>query len=335
MNRPYLLSLSLLLIALVVTGCERDEIQTYTVPRSSEEVGSGNTRLLVAIVPTGEDTWFFKLVGRHDIVDLVEPAFQELVRSLKLDGKTLTWKVPVNWKEDRDNPARVATIRPEGVDRLEIAVSKLGGKQPLKPNLDRWRRIDLGLGPISNRLISKVTTEKKVGDLSVTLVDMRGPGVARPAAAKMPKMPDQPAGGNRDKSFDYKKPDSWTDGGSNNIAAAIFNVSRQGKSARVLVTPIPGKMMGGLLENINRWRSEVALPPLSSAQLSKLNLREISVGKQTGKYLDLIGEKERSLVVWLEAEGSTWYFKMRGPKEVVEPEQPNFEAFLKSVSFRK
>ena len=90
-HRSWPTLLGILALSLALTGCERDEVQTYTVPRAGDEVGTGNTKLLVAIVPAGDDTWFFKLAGRADIIEMVEGSFHKLVDSLKYDGKALTW----------------------------------------------------------------------------------------------------------------------------------------------------------------------------------------------------------------------------------------------------
>jgi hypothetical protein len=326
------LLLGVLVFALASAGCERDEIRSYTVPRTGDDVGTGNTKLLVAIVPAGDDTWFFKLVGRADIVEMVEGPFHKLVDSVKYDGKALTWAVPEKWKEDRENPNRVATLRPEGVGRPEIAVTKLGGEQALKPNLDRWRRIDLGLGPISGRAMAKVAKDKKVGDLKVTLVEMRGPGVA--ARDSGPKMPPAAAKAEQGGPIQYKTPEGWTEGGTNQFAAASFTVTKRGKSARVLVTPLGGAMPGGLLANVNRWRGEVELAPINEAELKRAEIRDVRVANHPAKYIDLVGKADRSLVVWLEADGKTWFFKMRGPRDVVDNEKDKFEAFVQSVSFR-
>ncbi|MFM7149518.1 MAG: hypothetical protein ACKO23_06715 [Gemmataceae bacterium] len=333
-----------LLLAGILSGCERDEIRTYTVERTGENPETGNVRLLAAMTVSGGDTWFFKLVGRKDIVEMVEPAFQSLVDSLQeteKDGKTLTWKVPTNWKEDRDNRARVATLRPEGVGQPEIAISKLpAAAAVLKPNLDRWRRNDLGLGPIRSRAIAQVSRDKQVGPLKVTLVDMRGPGVSKatPSPMQGTGMPSGKAGPPptpKASPLKYKLPPGWQESqGGSAIVAASFTVEDNGKSARVLVTPLSGSMPGGLLANVNRWRQEVELPPLANDQeLAKQDIRKIRVDGQESSYLYLPGKANGSLVAWLERDGTTWFFKLRGPREVVEKQKSPFESFLQSLTF--
>src|SRR5262249_44819367 len=155
---------------LPLVGCaEREEVNSYSVPRPEENLGTGDVRLLAAIVPTGDDTWFFKMVGRADALKDVEPAWDGLLASLKYNEKadpTLTWAVPQKWKEDRANPNRFATLKPDAGSATEISITKLPSSgAALKPNLDRWRRIDLGLDPISGRSVPKVTREKKVNNL--------------------------------------------------------------------------------------------------------------------------------------------------------------------------
>ncbi|MFO0880174.1 MAG: hypothetical protein U0840_22730 [Gemmataceae bacterium] len=329
-------------VLLSLAGCQADEISSYSVPRSGDDIGSGNTRLLVAVVPAGESTWFFKLVGRHDIIEMVEPAFVQLVNSFQASDKLreeVGWKVPPNWKEDRENKNRVATLRPEGIGRPEIAISRLDGKAALKPNVDRWRRIDLGLGPISGRALPRVVTTKKVGPLEVTLVDMRGPGVERPDASRMAPPAGMGAGPktrppSREKPIKYQVPAGWKEVEGSAIAAAAFSMGEGEQTARLLVTPLNGAMPGGLLANVNRWRQEVGLGALGDIDLPKLQARPITVAGVEARYLDLTGPGARSLVVWLETDGRTWFFKLRGPNNVVEANKDKFESFLKSVTLR-
>lgn len=336
MSRTCLLLLALALVPLA--GCERDEIRSYTVPRPDDGVGTGDVRLLAAIVPAGDVTWFFKLTGRADVLAAVEPAWDGLIASLsRKDDGDLAWKVPDKWKEERGaNPNRVATLRPEGVSKPEIAVSKLPSSgAALKPNLDRWRRIDLGLGPISGRAVPKVTREKNVNGLAVTLVDMRGPGVRDGGAAKMPAFhPPAKERKERKAPLKYAAPPEWREvPGGSGLTAASFTVGEGAQAARVLVTPLAGGMPGGLLGNVNRWRSEVRLPEITEAELKGTPIRDVRVAGAEAKYLDLQGKELRSLVVWLEHKGTTWFFKMLGPGDVVGKQKTNFESFVGSVTF--
>ncbi|MFO0929879.1 MAG: hypothetical protein U0736_23110 [Gemmataceae bacterium] len=343
MPRP-LLRLPLVLLGaflLTLAGCQPDDIRSYSVKRPDDDSGSGPTRLLAAIVPAGDDAWFFKLVGRGDIIEMVEPAFTKLVDSFQVKpgaDPSLTWTVPTGWKEDRTNPVRVATLTPEGVGRPEIAVSKLpAAGAALKPNVDRWRRIDLGLGPISGSALAKVSRKRKVGDVEVTLIDLRGPGVTK-ADAKMappkntPKLAPAPPPRDGSAPLTYKTPAGWREQPSaSSIVAASLAVGDP--PARMLATPLRGAMPGGLLANVNRWRKEVGLDNITDDDVKTLPMRPIRIGDADGRLLELAGATDHAHVAWVQRKGTTWFFKFRGPAATVRKHKDEFTAFLQSITF--
>lgn len=325
-----------------LAGCQQDDIRTYSVKRPADDAGSGSTRLLAAIVPAGDDAWFLKLVGRADIIEMVEPAFTKLLDSLQVKpgaDPSLTWTVPAGWKEDRTNPVRVATLSPEGVGKPEIAISKLpAAGAALKPNVDRWRRLDLGLGPISGATLEKVSRKRKIGDAEITVVDLRGPGTSKPDAVMAPAKGTAraPAPPRRDGAapLTYKTPPGWRDlPAGSSIVAASLAVSDGGGTARLLATPLRGAMPGGLLANINRWRKEVGLGEIGENDVSKLPMRTIRIGDSDGRLLELAGTDEHSHVAWVQRKGTTWFFKFRGPAAVVEKHKSEFTTFLQSITF--
>jgi len=59
----------------------------------------------------------------------------------------------------------------------------------VKPNVDRWRRLDLGLPAITPRALTKVVRERKIKDHTITVVDLRGPGRAAPTPQPSGKAP--------------------------------------------------------------------------------------------------------------------------------------------------
>src|SRR5262245_52047945 len=83
--------------ALLVAGCQQDEIQRYRAakpeppaPAAPEQTAApgekGSVRMLAAILPQGERSWFVKLVGPTDAVAPYTEAFEQFVRSLRLTG---------------------------------------------------------------------------------------------------------------------------------------------------------------------------------------------------------------------------------------------------------
>ena len=108
-----------------------------------------------------------------------------------------------------------------------------------------------------------------------------------------------------------------------------------GTQADVSVTSFP-ETAGGLLANVNRWRDQLKLPPITDAQQAGTPL---SAGGHEMFFVDLASEqailpndsKSRILGAILPLNGETWFFKMSGPDQLVESQRDAFQQFLASV----
>ncbi|HWH70383.1 MAG TPA: hypothetical protein VNT26_13435 [Candidatus Sulfotelmatobacter sp.] len=136
----------------------------------------------------------------------------------------------------------------------------------------------------------------------------------------------------------WKLPAGWEEAPPGEMRVASFRVvGKEGKQADVGVVPLPG-LMGGDLENVNRWRGSVGLPPVKEEELAKL-AESVEVAGQPAQLFDQSGEnpgsgeKTRILAAVLRREGVAWFFKMNGDEAVVAQQKPAFIEFLKSLSF--
>jgi hypothetical protein len=327
-------------VALVIlAGCQEDEIRSYRVARPEPPP---SVRLLAAIFPRKDHTWFFKLVGPEKAVENASETFQTFLQSVRFtDGadKPVTWTLPEGWHEKPGAEFRYATLDLGANDTpLEVSVTRFEGKGgSLLSNIDRWRNLDLGLGPLAEGDLPKVSKELKVGDSIITLVDMTGPG-ARKAARKAPFADRLPAGefvahGAR-PGLKYTTPKGWKE--LNPRAESIpmdaaFQISEGDQTAKVTVL----RTGGSLLLNVNRWRGQIGLAPTNEAQLAK-DTATISIGGVSAPYVDLTGAatgKPRIVSIVISHAGQAWYFTMKGPADLVEKQKPAFEAFVKSVRF--
>lgn len=120
------------------------------------------------------------------------------------------------------------------------------------------------------------------------------------------------------------------------VAAAFTPGSDSG--AQVTVTPLAGEA-GGLLANLNRWRSQVGLPPVT--EVAAQPLTTLTVGDGSARIVDLVGGAEgtapaRALIVALVAQpGSdrTWYVRLAGPAAIVATQREAFLGFVRSIRF--
>ncbi len=147
-----------------------------------------------------------------------------------------------------------------------------------------------------------------------------------------PDMAGAPAG------LKYTLPAGWVETPPGEMRAASFRVNgKEGKQADVSVVPLPG-LMGGDLENVNRWRTTVGLPAVKEEDLAKL-AQTVEVAGQAGQLYEQAGEnpgsgeKTRVLAAVSRQNGIAWFFKMAGDDELVAGQKPAFVEFLKSVSF--
>ncbi|MHB1425046.1 MAG: hypothetical protein ACYC3I_17885 [Gemmataceae bacterium] len=113
----------------------------------------------------------------------------------------------------------------------------------------------------------------------------------------------------------------------------VFRIRANGEEAEMTAMSLPGAG-GGLEMNVNRWRRQVGLAPLSEAQISR-EARILKVGDRQAVYVDLSGpgaeSAKRILGVLLPEGKETWFFTLKGPPQLVGKEQARFEAFITSL----
>ncbi len=136
----------------------------------------------------------------------------------------------------------------------------------------------------------------------------------------------------------WKTPDGWTEVPPSEMRVASFKVTGpDGKSADVSVIPLPG-LAGSDEANVNRWRGQVGLSPVSPDELKK-SVENVEAASQPAQLYDIAGQNpgsgdaERILGVIQRRDDMAWFFKMTGDAGLVEQQKPAFIAFLKSLNF--
>jgi len=133
-------------------------------------------------------------------------------------------------------------------------------------------------------------------------------------------------------------PDGWQEKPASEMRVASFAVpNKDGEPADVSVIPLPG--IGGMvLENVNRWRGQVGLAPISPADLGGAT-EQVTIAGSPSSLFDMAGvapggsSKTRILAAMLDHDGMTWFFKMTGDEALVERQKPAFKNFLASLNF--
>ena len=136
----------------------------------------------------------------------------------------------------------------------------------------------------------------------------------------------------------WQTPDGWTEVPAGEMRVASFKIQGQnGKQADVSVIPLPG-LAGSDDANVNRWRGQVGLPPVSPEELKK-SAESVEAGGQPAQLYDVAGqnpgsgEATRILGVIQHRDDTAWFFKMTGDADLAERQKPVFITFLKSVKF--
>lgn len=131
-------------------------------------------------------------------------------------------------------------------------------------------------------------------------------------------------------------PEGWEKLPAQQMRFAAFRVSQEHPDVVLTVIPL-GPEAGELLPNVNRWRQQLGLPPVSQQDLDKM-VRRKQVDGLPVDLVDLSGPATanppmRMLAAILPHAGRVWFFKLVGQADVVSRQQQAFEAFIDSVHF--
>jgi len=136
------------------------------------------------------------------------------------------------------------------------------------------------------------------------------------------------------KDIAWKVPEGWQAQPPSAMRFASFLIKgAQGQTADMSVVPLSGEA-GGDLANINRWRGQISLPPISTEELSSQSV-SIAMGGHPMRLIDFANDGKR-LIAAIDHRGErTWFFKLTGEEETVATAKPAFLQFLKSVTFNE
>jgi hypothetical protein len=164
---------------------------------------------------------------------------------------------------------------------------------------------------------------------------------AAPAPADSSATPSLPDSAPQ-ASLTWTAPAGWQAKPLGTMRVGSFAVSNDEDDADISVIAFPGEA-GGLLANINRWRGQLGLDPLSEGGLAGATTALDGTGGLHFTVVDLVGHTDsaksggvggapaRMLGAILSFGGQTYFFKMTGPDRLVASEKPAFLDFLKTV----
>jgi hypothetical protein len=92
---------------------------------------------------------------------------------------------------------------------------------------------------------------------------------------------------------------------------------------------------GGLRANVDRWRTQLGLPPATDGDLAEI--QSVPILGRSGEFVELasVDGAAAMLVTVCTLEGSSVYVKMTGPRRTVEQERDVFLAFCANLEMRQ
>ena len=180
--------------------------------------------------------------------------------------------------------------------------------------------------------------EIKVYRVSKAPLEEPGPeqSSAMPANAPSPSMPGGmgPSMAARDSGalkIKWIKPETWAEVPPSAMRYASFAAGPNENKVDISIVTFSGEG-GGDADNVNRWRQQIGLPPMTPADVAT-QIESLKGDVAAFSIVDIAGPNARTVAAWTRREGQVWFFKATGPSGAVEKEKPNFVKFVQSVRF--
>ncbi len=337
---PFLCALAL---AAVLTGCDRKTVRVYDAPKDRPFVPQKSAETEAPAAPAAE---------RRE--EVWRPA--------------LTWTLPAGWKDAGPDAANVGRFAAGDASVAVTALTSMEGKETVLVNM--WRQVRgqealeeseaaklLSEVPIAggrgqmfefgdaksekaNRFIVAFT-HRPEGSL---FFKIQGPDAAvtaqKPAffeflksvkfsegAAVNPgtNLPlEKPAG------WPGEVPAGWTEVAPGPMQQAKFSVpERDGAKADVMVSVFPSAT-GGTVENVKRWRRQLALADIADAEIAKL--AQPLAGAPEGSVIVDLKNGTRALTGAIVPRDGKWFFlKLLGDAPAVASARDSFVVFATKI----
>jgi hypothetical protein len=351
-------------------GClPQEEISTYTVERTrpprepfvAAEVADELDRTLAAMLPLGDQVYFFKLAGKAPAVSRHREEFNEFVADVRKTNSTtlpLAWKLPQGWTERGPSEMRLSTVViPDEAGALEIAVSSLPmlgtWEDFVALNVNRWLG-QLSQGDLPRQTILNLTKKVATAAGPLTVIELAGvmkdtmpmnphggTTAASPAKASAPVQSESvpPTAPAANAEFTFDTPAGWQPGRVSSMRKVAFMVVDGERQAELTVIDLPssgGAQITDVTANVQRWAAQVGLP--IDDKLAEL-VEEIDIDGTKGNFVKLVGpegtDPRQAMLAAMVVRGEkVWFFKLFGEASLIERETENFHKFFDSVRFK-
>ena len=327
----------------VLCGCSQaDPITQYQIPRVVDDqsaAAAGEKPQPMAL--------FCKLSGPPQQVATVAAAFAQVVQSVTFDelGRP-NWDVPQGWTDKPPTELRYATLVSPGETPLELAITQLPAENPDSPeyllkNVNRWRG-QLDLPPLmqpdwldraqADKEIQAIPSAERTTYLILLTGTTKEFGETRMLAAMIPYAPAGSKSAARPRNevpeamgVKSTAPAHWKAEPPRQFQLARWTVTEE---ANVLTITI-SRSGGDVTENLNRWRDQIGLEPLSEATTKEL-VKSVKIAGREAAQVEFTAKEALWGAIIPEAPQSL-FIKLRGAPELAEREREHWNQFLESI----
>lgn len=147
-----------------------------------------------------------------------------------------------------------------------------------------------------------------------------------------------PAGAvSQNNALAWTAPAAWQERAPGSIRKGSYTVPGEaGAVGDLSITAFPGDT-GGLHANVNRWRGQIGLAPISDADVEK-STEHIDANGLHITFVEMVGTSGnppmRLLGAIVPHERETWFFKLTGPDALVASQREAFRTFLTTIKVR-
>jgi len=129
----------------------------------------------------------------------------------------------------------------------------------------------------------------------------------------------------------WQTPAGWSQVPPSAMRYASFSAGANNDKVDISIVTFPGEG-GSDTDNVNRWRQQIGLPPMSPAAVAT-QVAPLKTSDGNFSSVDIAGANARTVAAWTRRAGHVWFFKATGPNAAIEKEKPNFVKFVESVRF--
>ena len=302
----------------MVCGC------TDVPPRQERTIEPSHRQLQAMVLSDGQLV-VVSLTGAKLFVDPFEPAFRSVVESLAMSDSGPRFTTPEGFSQETDLERNAIELEPESGEPISIglrwfpvpptlelsdqAVADLGNEARGRLGLPRWSG-DWREAAEERRELAAV--EGTAG--TWTVFDFRGsrdPFIRFTDIARLPEI-------------EWEPPQGWDERPKDEFRLAIFERPAAGGTLQLTVS----KARGSVRANVDRWRGQAGLDPLSDDEETGESL---VVDGRPAVGVRIEGEERAIRGVIVPKDDELIFVKLTGSPESVADVEDDFRGFVESL----